>query len=149
MQYGELDGKHCAIHFTSRTLCQQITTFFHPLDNHLCGKFFSNDADFQQALTGFFESKALDFYLQDIVQLKARWKSFWMSLGITFGDERYSKSAVCVFSLINQKRNRLFWLPCFFITLSFSRYHRVTQYADHINGSSESVPKLMTMYRPD
>lgn len=96
-----------------------------------------------------FSKHLLDFYLQGILLLKACWKSFWMSMVITLGTNRMANLLhAFFFSLINQKRKGLFWLPCFFITLSFSRCHRVTQHADHINRSSDPVPKLMTMCHP-
>ena len=59
---------------------------FHSLDNHLCGKSFTNETDLRQALINFFAFKTPEFYRKRIEQLKTRWQKVLDADGGYFKD---------------------------------------------------------------
>ena len=56
---------------------------FHSLDNHLCGKSFTNETDLHQGLTNFFASKTSEFYHKGLNSSRHVSRRCWMPMAIT------------------------------------------------------------------
>ncbi|PRD22126.1 UNVERIFIED_CONTAM: Histone-lysine N-methyltransferase SETMAR [Trichonephila clavipes] len=85
--YGELARQINTFNETVRLHLHRLDFhLFHSLDSHLRGKFFTNEADVQQALTDFFASHAPEFYRKGIEQLKTRWQKVLDGDGDYFED---------------------------------------------------------------